>query len=247
MKVTEHVIIPDIHVPFHDEAFVNVCTKVIKMIQPASVVQLGDALDWWQISDYDKDPTRKNNIAKDVELYMDILEQWFDAMPVNSTFHQLEGNHEDRLRRFVWRKARELHSIVPDLPSLMEIDSWKTTYGVKGVWHPMHQYDSCQIGDVILHHGSYFSKHVAAKNLEVFKKKNISGHTHRVQEFHDATNWSVSLGHGALEEAIRHRPTPNEHKQTFGILTVANGQGFLDRANFLAPGVAMIRGQVIKG
>lgn len=208
--------IPDLHVPYHDVAFVALLDKVIKIIKPYGIVQLGDALDFWQISSYDKNPLRKQTIAEDAAIYGQIIAKWADMLPVDGVFHQLEGNHEDRLRRYVWKNARELAGLVQTVPEMIKLRET----GVRTIWHPIAQWDSCKIGDAVCHHGHFFNMHAAAGNLIKYPKSLITGHTHRFQYVSNGTRFSATLGHGSNETETAHQPTPTGWQQAFGVLSV---------------------------
>ncbi|NBV07469.1 MAG: hypothetical protein EBS06_09610, partial [Proteobacteria bacterium] len=72
-----YLIVPDIHVPFHDIKAVKLVTKLIKELpQLSGMVMLGDFLDAFQISTYSKDPSRRNLLAEDIEDFKQILNEW---------------------------------------------------------------------------------------------------------------------------------------------------------------------------
>ncbi len=218
-----YIIVPDLHVPYHDPLYTALIKKVVKLIKPYGIVQLGDALDFWQISSYDKNPLRKNTIAEDAAIYHGILQEWADLLPVDGVIHQLEGNHEDRLRRYIWKNARELVGIVQNVPEMTGLRK----LGIRTVWHEISDWKSCQIGDLILHHGHFYNQHVAVGNLLKYPKSLITGHTHRFQYVSNGERFSATLGHGSNEFETSHQPTPTGWQQAFGVLTVIKGKASL--------------------
>lgn len=224
MATKRYVVIPDIHVPYHDPSYLALIDRVVKIIKPYGIIQLGDALDFWQISAYDKNPLRKQTIAEDAKIYGQILQGWADMLPVDGVIHQLEGNHEDRLRRYVWRNAKELAGLVQTVQEMIGLRN----LGIRTVWHPLAQWDSCKIGDAVLHHGHFFNMHAAAGNLIKYPKSLITGHTHRFQYVSNGTRFSATLGHGSNESETSHSPTPTGWQQAFGVLTVASGRTSLE-------------------
>jgi hypothetical protein len=78
-----------------------VAESIIKDVGPDILLHLGDQNDAYDVSEYDSDPTRKkssdeNNQSKAV------LHRLAQLAP---KAHRvlLEGNHEDRLRRTIWK------------------------------------------------------------------------------------------------------------------------------------------------
>lgn len=240
IRMKQYLIIPDLHVPFHDLRYIRIISKVISIIKPYGIVQLGDALDFFQISRFEKDPERKNSIFDDIAIYRQILDVWEKALPPGGEIHQLEGNHEQRLTRYVWAQAREISRAVKPLPELLSLKSKKIIYK----WHPLKIWSSCKIGDCILHHGHYFNQHVAVSNLTRYPKKLITGHTHRFQFAANGERFSATLGHGSNEDMTAHTPAPTSWQQAFGILTVINSISFFE-AVIVQDGRCVINGECV--
>lgn len=197
-------------------------TKILKSSRFDGIVQLGDALDFWQLSTYDKDPARKNTIMDDIDEWNKVLTHWCSLLPKGAEIHLLEGNHEARLHRYISRHARDLHEIVKPMPELLALKARNIAGHVKFTWHPYSKWNSCRIGDCVLFHGFYFNQHVAATNLAKYRCSTISGHTHRIQYVSDGTHFAASLGHGSDENLTAHQPTPTGWTQALGVLIVDN-------------------------
>lgn len=237
-----YLVIPDIHIPFHDPRYLRIISKVISTIKPDGVIQLGDALDFFQISRFEKDPERINTIFDDIAIYKEILNSWEKLLPKGGELHQLQGNHCERLTRYVWSQAREISRAVKPLPELLNLKSQKIKYR----WHPLKNWTSCQIGDCVLHHGHYYNQHVAQANLTRYPTKLITGHTHRFQYVSNGEKFSATLGHGSNEALTAHTPTPTGWQQAFGILTLINGVTYLEPI-LVTNGKALVYGDLITG
>lgn len=224
MEIKRYLVIPDLHYPYHDPSFLALIPRIVKLAKIYGIVQLGDALDFWQISRYDKNPARKRTIAEDAALYKTTLIEWAKCLPKDGVIHQIEGNHCDRLRRYVWANAKELEGLVKTVPEMIGLRDLP----IKAIWHPIHKWDSCKIGDAILHHGHFFNQHLAVGNLTRYPKKFIQGHSHRFQFASNGTHFSASLGHGSNESETAHQPTPTGWQQAMGILVVINGVSHLE-------------------
>lgn len=180
----------------------------------------------------------------DVKSYSLVLDEWESALPSNKTceIFQLEGNHEDRLRRYIWKHAKELaDGWVKSVPELLGLKK----RSVKCSWHPISDWKSCKIGDCILHHGHYYNMHTAVGNLSRYPFSLITGHTHRFQYATNGDRFSATLGHGSNEEETAHQPTPTGWQQAFAILTVVNGHSILDPV-LVKNGKCILYGTVLK-
>lgn len=225
IKLKNWVIIPDLHYPYHDPKFIKVISKVISLVKPSGgIVQLGDAIDFFQLSKFDKDPARKNTARDDLELYREQMLRWANLLPDGSCFRQLEGNHEHRLTRFIWGRSGEIAQMVQAVPEMLGIKELNKISRIRYEWFPINNYRSCVIGDCLLHHGTFFNKHVAVTNLERYPNKFICGHTHRIQLAYNGDKWSCTLGHGSLEDDTSHIPAPTGWSQAFAILTETRGE-----------------------
>lgn len=221
MMIKDFIVVPDIHVPFHDIRFIRLVTKLIKIVKFKGLIQLGDAMDFWQVSRFDKNPMRKASLMDDVKQYSSIIDEWESALGLDTEFIQLEGNHEDRLRRYIWQNAKELaDGWVKTVPELLNFKN-RT---IKCSWHEIANWKSCKIGNCIIHHGHYYNIHTAVGNLTRYPHSLITGHTHRFQYASNGDRFSATLGHGSDEEQTAHQPTPTGWQQAMGILTVINNK-----------------------
>lgn len=104
-------VIPDVHVPYHDKKAWNLTLEVIKNIKPDVVVVIGDFADFYAISQFDKDPSRNLKLDWEVACVNKELDR-ISQVASNSQVVFLEGNHEDRLRRYLWKRAPELFGLL---------------------------------------------------------------------------------------------------------------------------------------
>lgn len=214
------LVLPDLHFPYHDSTYIELTYKILKSARFDGLIQLGDALDFWQLSTYDKDPSRRNTIMDDVREWEDTIVRWCRYLPKGAEMHLLEGNHEHRLSKYIARHAREIHEAVKTLPEMMKLREKNETGHVKIKWHKYTKWDSCSIGDVTCLHGFYFNQHTAATNLARYRCSTISGHTHRLQYVMDGSHYALSLGHGSDEDMTAHQPTPTGWQQAMAVVTL---------------------------
>ena len=187
------IIFNDLHVPNHDRRALNILLKVIHEVRPDIVTCLGDLVDCYTISRFNKDPNRKLTLGHEIIMARNILheiaETTFQVAEDYKTrliFHG--GNHEDRLRKYVWGRCPDLASL-PELswPTLLHLsrDGWEyvpyeTPFKIGGLWH--HH------GDVIRQRSGYTARAL----LDKIGDNAICGHTHRLAHIH-RTTWSSHI------------------------------------------------------
>ena len=229
MPLKTYLILSDLHYPYHCKLYVKLATKIIKELNVDGLVQLGDAIDAFQISTYSKDPGRRNLLADDIDEYKFQLNEWARHLKSGAQIHLLEGNHCYRLTRYIASNCRDLHGLVPDWKTLLQIDLRNKAGRHKWFWHPYTKWDSCKIGDCVLLHGFYYNQHCAATSLSKYRTNIIFGHTHRFQYVMDGQNYAISLGHGSDESETAHQPTPTGWEQVMALLHVdAHGKTSVD-------------------
>ncbi len=238
------VVLSDLHYNYHDPKYISIATKLIKQLKPDHVIQGGDALDASGISSYLKPADKQIRFFNEIEAYNEQLDEWQAVMKKGSYFHQLEGNHTERLTRFISKNCREIHELIKPIPELLRLKE-RSKSGVKFIWHPLNQYDSCQIGDVTFHHGTYFDKNIAVSNLTRYPMKFIQFHAHRFAFASNGKYWSACLGHGSDAKKTAHINAPNDWQQCIGVVTWLNGKGSLEPI-LVNNGEAIFRGKVIK-
>lgn len=168
------VFVPDIHAPFHDPQAVKASLSFIKWWKPQEVIFLGDAIDFYAISRFDKDPQRRLQLQSEIDATVEILTQFKAAAPL-AKFTFLRGNHEHRLQKYLWTKAAELSGLrdltVPHLLKLNEL-------GIKYI-----NDGKIVLQSTIIKHGNVvrkFSAYSSRGEFETCGISGVSGHTHRM-------------------------------------------------------------------
>lgn len=178
------VILPDFHIPFQDDKTIDLVLKYVKDIKPDKIIQLGDFYDFYSISRFDKDPKRIDSMQDELDEGYTIWKKIKKAGK-KSKLEQVEGNHEFRLRRYLWRHP-ELHSIKAlELESILKVKE----LGIK--FYRLE--DTCYINDnLIATHGanddgcklSQYSGYSAKNTLDKMGINGISGHSHRAASYY---------------------------------------------------------------
>lgn len=166
----------DEHVPYHDERAIELGMKIAEDFDPDILPAGSDGMDHYSISKYDKDPLRvkEYNLQAEIDAWHALERGWNSAAP-NATRIFIEGNHEDRRRRFLWNhpEIASLRALSPK--SLYELDKL-------GIEHYID--NEFLVGDTLFHHGTRVSKYSAytakAELLDLAHAVNsVTGHTHR--------------------------------------------------------------------
>lgn len=185
------VVVPDIHVPYHDVRAVRTLCKVIKHLKPDFLVVLGDSLDFYQLSKFDKDPLRKTAVSDDVAEFRDVLHQLDAACPLKTEKVFLEGNHEHRLQKWIWANATELGKMIPSLEAYC---------GFKPLGWQFFKYgEFYRLGDVLFMHGDRCGMNVSMGMIRKYGCNVVHGHDHgaAIRYFANAVSrvWALNCGH----------------------------------------------------
>lgn len=186
------VIVSDTQYPYCDEVAEAVCMDFIKQTKPDQVIQIGDFADGYFASSYLKkeEPQARPSTSSEVMLVREKAKEW-KALAPRADWFLIEGNHEERIRRYLEKNAPELRELPEFRPGYFfgfEQAGWKyiEPYGA-GMWVGMP-------GGLWATHGNLARKWsgLSAKGhvLEQYGHSVIHGHTHRLGSFYH-TNRAV--------------------------------------------------------
>lgn len=194
----------DSHHPFQDERALAVVRSIAEDSQPDVLVHMGDLVDCYSISAFDRNPERMQSLQQEIDSARSHLLHMREAVPA-ARFVLLEGNHEDRLRRLIWKlegPARMLTS----LRAFQEALSWPNLLQLGGLGIEFYPYGREQtraniLPKFILKHGNVVRKWsgwTAKAEWERYGKSGASGHTHRKGVFyhkkHDGNTVWIEVG-----------------------------------------------------
>lgn len=240
------LIIPDLHVPFSDKKYLKLIDKIITILKPNYLVQMGDLVDFFQISKFSKDPERRSTVFEDLMEARQILDRWEKLMPNESQFHLLSGNHEARLSLFVNSKCPELNKMIRSIPDVYGLTVRNKFGKHHWHWHELNAWDSCKIGDVVFHHGNYYNVHTAGTNLVKYPCKFVQAHNHRMLlAFGNPDKWSATVAHGIDMSQVDYLRNPVDWRQGFSVVTFIDGKGSIELIE-VKDGSCIFRGQMIK-
>jgi UDP-2,3-diacylglucosamine pyrophosphatase LpxH len=195
------VCLADIHYPFRNPDAVKMAVDFIKEQRPGRIHLLGDLCDFVQISRFDKDPTRKDNLQDELDSVRDWLNELRDAAPKAKIIYS-EGNHEYRLKKYLMSEAKALAGLrALSLEKLLGLDTLRIRFQA--------QDRPYRIGHLLFTHGQCCSKwsgQTARQNYEKYGCCVIHGHTHRLGAFYHS---DIDSCYGAWEAGCLSTLTPD--------------------------------------
>lgn len=178
----------DIHFPYHHPAALALLYSFITALKPQVICDHGDTMDAYSISKYEKDPNHRTTLAAELQLTAQHFAH-IEAIAPNADLHWLEGNHEHRLKRLIWRAAttRELREVLT-LPEVQEAIKLPKLLGIEGRWRCKGYGEVGELynGKLLVTHGNVARKAAGASakaELETHGKSGMSGHCHRTGSY----------------------------------------------------------------
>jgi len=177
--------IPDLQVPYHDEAALDAVLKYAVSERWDEVVIMGDFMDLDCISSHNKGKPRLvegKDVARDYEVGRRVLGEILRAVRERNPHAAatlLEGNHEHRAEKYIDEHPEMRGSI--EVESCLRLSEQHVKYVrcyAKGDVH--------EIGKATFTHGIYHGQNAAKKHAEAFGRNVFFGHTHSVE------SWSVT-------------------------------------------------------
>jgi predicted phosphodiesterase len=146
--------------------------KFGKALKPDKLFILGDYMDMYSISKFDRNPERVTNLQTEFNMGKEILARIINTIKPTQTIFT-EGNHEDRLRKFIWNN--------PVLNGCIDI---KEKLGINELGIQYYEYGKNFVYQdrLIYTHGTKvnkFSAYTAKNMLDDLGLSVIFGHTHR--------------------------------------------------------------------
>ncbi|HEY6019772.1 MAG TPA: metallophosphoesterase [Candidatus Paceibacterota bacterium] len=167
--------VPDIHIPYQDHGLVDSCLNLISSLDPDRVVLLGDVLDFHAISRWNAGMDRLDNLQDEIDEAKGLLARIRERAQ-RADIHWTEGNHDERLDKYIATEARALKS----LRSL----SMSEQLGLKDLEITYHHGQGFRLRpEFLVKHGTMIRKGAGASaKAECMSAgiSGISGHTHRL-------------------------------------------------------------------
>ena len=179
----KYLILSDIHLPFHDQDALAAALEFGISHEVDTVILNGDILDCYDVSRFSKE-IRRPKISEELEMGRNFFKYLRELFPTQAIFYKI-GNHEERMRAYVLRNARELADLNDiSLESLLHLDEHRII--------PVNR-EMINLGDLVVLHGhelgeSIFSPVNPARGMFLkAKASTIIGHYHQVSH-HSESN-----------------------------------------------------------
>jgi len=214
----------DQHIPMNDKAAHELVLSVAESIQPDRIWLGGDWCDFEPVSRWPGKPARVLQLQKEINKQVEELTRLREICP-NAEIWFKEGNHEDRLTRYLDSGAKELSSLdclkLTSLLSLAELD-------IRFV----SNLDRTKFGKLWHLHGNEIRASGINISSTVFRKLGVNcifGHFHRTQthfqRFYDRDTraaWAIGTT-GHLEPTYS---THNDWSQSIAIVEYVSSGNF---------------------
>jgi predicted phosphodiesterase len=118
------LVLSDVHAPYHDRRTLDAAVKHAKRFgrELTGVLLNGDTLDCHDLSDHDKDPGAPRYV-EEVRVGAELV-KWLRGRFPRVQIVVKEGNHEERLTRYMLNRAPALFGLdAVTMPSLLELDA----------------------------------------------------------------------------------------------------------------------------
>lgn len=162
------VVLSDTHFPYHDDKALKAVYKFLEQHPVDTIILNGDILDFYDVSSFDKDPSRINSLQKEIDMAQKFFKKLRTIKP-DARIVFIKGNHCLRQERYL-KKHPELYSLnALKLPNLLGLDKFNIEYSDKGI----------KLGSLKIIHGDMvrkFSGYTARGELEKHDTSGISGH-----------------------------------------------------------------------
>jgi predicted phosphodiesterase len=171
------LVLCDVHLPYHDKRTVTAAVAEAERVGAKGVLLNGDLLDCYLLSHHYREPS-KARFADEVECGRRFLE-WVRSRFPKSRIVFKEGNHDERLRKYLAERAPELFGLEGfDLASVLKLQD----YGVEWVGDKR----VVQLGRLPVVHGHEFRGGGGVNPARWLFLRTVStalcGHFHRTSE-----------------------------------------------------------------
>lgn len=225
MKRLTRIVLPDVHFPFQDQELVLAWLRHVKHLKPNGIDIIGDLLDCYSLSRFDKNPTRKASLQTELDDARAFLAGIRRLAGRGCDIRYSEGNHEDRLRKILWSKLPGLSDLrnlsIPELLGLKKLGiHWHSTqnpYCIRDLWYT---------------HGDLLRKNAgmsARAKADAIRGSVVIGHCHRMG-WSPSTTWNgredaYEVGHLTDYTQLDYvRSTPN-WQQGWAVVEFLEGSG----------------------
>lgn len=232
----KEIFISDIHIPYHHKKALEIALYLIEEFEPDIIYLGGDIIDFYAVASWLTDPTQRrlDYELDEVRKFLRNLRKKFKKSKI--IYH--EGNHEERIIKYIFKKAPELAPLLSfqlHLPTLLDLDKHEIQYVNSiqkiGKLYHLHGHERRFAGQVV---------HIALNILRWLQRPFVCGHFHRFNSFIQR-EVDGSLKGGFVSGTfldLKRMPTPYEKVDTnqYGFLQISydeDGYFFVEPIIFL--------------
>lgn len=186
LKVRTILAISDTHRPKFDPATWSIWLQAIRDVRPDAVWIIGDYVDLSSVTQHEKTADDSYTLREELWDGNRGLDEISDAIgPRRCDLLYIDGNHEDRLRRYIasGRCPAPLRDTIHDIHNELHLEQrgWRYIHPDKQPYYPYPRF--------AVTHGNWYGLHAAHKHSVEFGCSGLMGHTHRYQ-VHSGVNAS---------------------------------------------------------
>lgn len=116
IEARKTAVLADLHLLHYDPMALIPALRDMEKHEPDCILLLGDLLDFYEISEFRKDPSFEN-LARVLEAGLDFWKRLRRRFPKSKLIWKY-GNHEERWEHFMWKKAPEFCRQIPRVSEL---------------------------------------------------------------------------------------------------------------------------------
>lgn len=179
-RMTKVFLQPDMHCPFHDKRALELILRVMKHVKPEVGVVLGDHFDFYAVSDHQKDPKKRKDMAWEIA-EGDAVLRMYEQLGVFKRRIFVEGNHEWRLTRYISNKAEDIYRTLAPAGLLQTRTLPESLDFARRGWEWVPYMDYGRIGSLHFTHDVERAGKTAHEHAQAdFETTTVIGHTHRM-------------------------------------------------------------------
>lgn len=235
-------IMGDLHFPFADPSALELAKIIHHEAKPAVTILNGDIVDFFGISRFPVPPIRRASFASEVlddARQLEEIRKWGKGHWV-----YIEGNHEHRLRQYLYRKAEELAGLV-SVSDLLDCERLGITY-LAHHDYPVQRDEfaapQVKLGHLYVLHGDTIrlsgnTVNIGRSIYQRLLKPILVGHWHRVDSYFQTDYEGVTSGTwvcGCLAYPRPHWDTGRIWGQGCAVVTVGVDMFEVENIPFIA-------------
>lgn len=250
MKLKVALIIPDCHIPNHHRKAYGSMMNAALDVGIDEVVILGDYADFYPFMFHDKHPLVGIKLEDEMNAVNDELDKIDSSFPdAKKCF--IEGNHEDRLERYICKNAPALFGVT-ETKRLFKLDQRPNWTFVK--WGPTQQY---QVLGSKLYARHRPPTNIAKNNAKEAGCNLVYGDIHKIEEgYHNSLKGDQRvafcvgwLGDKRYDKIFGYVKNHHQWQMGFGLVYVDTETGIFYHQiiPILEDGSCVVNGKIYKG